>query len=165
MARLYELTDNYAALLAQLDDAETDAQRDEIMQAITDCSAEIGDKAEAYARIMKNAEADAAAYDAEIRRLTARKRTAEASVKRLKDNLCYAMEVAGATEIKTSIGRWKMRQNPPRVEVMDENEVAPEFFEPQPPKLMKSKLMQHWRETGEIPDGCDIVRDESVGFR
>ena len=34
MPRLYELTDNYAALLAQLDDAETEAQRDEIMQAI-----------------------------------------------------------------------------------------------------------------------------------
>ena len=77
----------------------------------------------------------------------------------------FAMGVAGATEIRTAIGKWTVRKNAPRVEVLDESEVAPEFFDPQPPKLMKSWLQQYWKKTGEIPDGCDVVQRESVQFR
>ena len=77
----------------------------------------------------------------------------------------FAMEIAGATEIRTALGKWTVRKNPPKVDVLDESEIAQEFFDPKPPKLSKSRLLKHWKDTGEIPDGCDVVIAESVQFR
>ena len=78
--------------------------------------------------------------------------------------MLFALGLAGANELRTTIGKWRVQQNPPKVEILDESEIPEEFFVPQPPKLMNSLIMAHWKETGEIPDGCDIVRAESVRF-
>ena len=125
----------------------------------------IAEKADNYARYLRNKQAEVDGLDKEITRLQKRKRSAENRIEQLREHMRFAMGVAGATEITTQLGKWTVRKNEPRVEVLDESEVAPEFFDPQPPKLMKSRLQQHWKDTGEIPDGCDVVQSESMQFR
>ena len=163
--KLYELTDTYAELVAQLDECETDEEAAQLWAQIDEIGSSIAEKADNYARFLRNKQAEAKSLDDEIKRLQKRKRTAENQIDQLREHMKFAMGVAGATQITTALGKWTVRRNPPRVEVLNESEVAPEFFEPQPPKLLKSKLQQHWKETGEIPDGCDIVQSESVQFR
>ena len=163
--KLYELTDAYAELAALLDECESEEEAAQLWAQMDEIGASIAEKADNYARFLRNKQAEADGLDKEIARLQKRKRSAENRIEQLREHMKFAMGVAGATEIRTALGKWTVRKNAPRVEVLDESEVAPEFFEPQPPKLMKSRLQQHWKDTGEIPDGCDVVQSESVQFR
>ena len=128
-------------------------------------SDDIAAKGEAYARIMRNKMAEAAAFEAEIKRLQARKKSADNAVERLKENILYAMGMVGATELNTSIGRWRVQKNVPSVAITDEAKIPDAFTVEQPRKIMKIAILQHWKETGEIPEGCDIVQTEGVRFR
>ena len=163
--KLYELTDAYAELAALLDECESEEEAAQLWAQMDEVGASIAEKADNYARFLRNKQGEVDGLDKEIARLQKRKRSAENQIEQLREHMKFAMGVAGATEIRTTLGKWTVRSNPPRVEVLDESEVAPEFFEPQPPKLMKSRLQQHWKDTGEIPDGCDVVQSESVQFR
>lgn len=165
MGKLYELTEAYVDLLAMLEDCTTDAERDSIFEEINALDGAIADKGEAYARMMRNAQADADAYEKEIKRLQAKKKAADNMIERLKNNIIFAMGIAGATELNTSIGKWRIQQNPPSVKILDPEEVPEEFALPQPPKISNALILAHWKETGEIPDGCDIVRNDGVRFR
>lgn len=165
MAKLYELTEAYADLAARLEDCESDFERENILVALDQIGADVADKGEAYARMMKNAQADADALEKEIKRLQSRKKAAENLVERLKNNMLFALGIAGATELRTSIGKWRVQLNNPSVQIIDETKVPEEFFVEQPKKLMNSLILAHWNETGEIPDGCDVVRTEGVRFR
>ena len=163
--KLYELTDAYAGLAALLDECESEEEAAQLWAQMDEVGASIAEKADNYARYLRNKQAEVDGLGKEIERLQNRKRSAENQIDKIRGHMKFAMGVAGATEIRTTLGKWTMRSNPPRVEVIDESEIAPEFFEPQPPKLMKSRLQQHWKDTGEIPDGCDVVQSESVQFR
>ena len=163
--KLYELTDAYAALAALLDECENEEEAAQLWAQMDEVGASIAEKADNYARLLRNKQAEADSLGKEIERLQKRKRSAENRIEQLREHMRFAMGVAGATEITTQLGKWTVRKNEPRVKVLDESEVAPEFFDPQPPKLMKSRLQQHWKDTGEIPDGCDVVQSESMQFR
>lgn len=163
--RLYELTEAYVSLLAQLEDAESDTERDQILHMILDAEGDIAEKAENYARIMKNAESDAKALEAEIKRLTAKKASADNTVKRLKEYLLFAMGVAGATEIQTTIGKWWTQKNPPSVTIVDEEKIPARFLVEQPPKVDKTAILREFKETGEVFDGVEITQTEGVRFR
>ena len=163
--KLYELTDAYAELAALLDECESEEEAAQLWAQMDEVGASIAEKADNYARFLRNKQAEADSLGKEIERLQKRKRSAENQIEQLREHMKFAMGVAGATEIRTTLGKWTIRRNPPRVEVLDESEIAPEFFDPQPPKLSKSKLLKHWKDTGEIPDGCDVVQSESMQFR
>lgn len=163
--KLYELTDAYAELAALLDECESEEEAAQLWAQMDEIGASIAEKADNYARYLRNKQAEVDGLGKEIERLQKRKRSAENQIEQLREHMKFAMGVAGATEITTQLGKWTVRRNPPKVNVLDESEIAPEFFEPQPPKLSKSKLLKHWKDTGEIPDGCDVVQSESVQFR
>lgn len=165
MASMYELTGEYAELYAQLDDCESEEERFLLTERIGDLDVAIGEKAEAYARMICNALSDSESLAEEIKRLTAKKKAAENFAERMKQHMHYAMEIAGATEIRTGIGKFQICKNPWSVVVLDESEVPAEFLIPQPAKVDKTAILARFKEAGEIPDGCDVVRKEGVRFR
>lgn len=165
MAILYELTDAYAALIAALDDCTTLDQQDEILAQLAGINDAIGDKAEAYAKVMQNMLAAIAARDAEIDRLEALNNRDKNAVKRLKENIRYAMEIAGATEINTTIGKWKIQRNPHKV-IVDDVALIPEaYIIPQPPKPDSRAILNAWKTDGELIPGTHVVQEESVRFK
>ena len=163
--KLYELTDAYAELAALLDECESEEEAAQLWAQMDEIGASISEKADNYARFLRNKQGEVDSLGKEIERLQKRKRSAENQIEQLREHMKFAMGIAGATEIRTALGKWTVRKNPPKVNVLDESEIAPEFFDPQPPKLSKSRLLKHWKDTGEIPDGCDIDIAESVQFR
>lgn len=165
MARLYELTEAYTALVAMLEDCETASEEEQILAELTGLNDAIGDKAEAYARIMRNMLSDIEGCKAEINRLTAMKARLENSVDRLKGNLLFAMGVAGATEISTSIGKWKIQRNPPKVLIDDAQLIPEKFLLPQPPKVDSKGILAAYRTDGELIPGTHIVQEEGVRFK
>ena len=165
MTKLYELTEAYVELLAQIEECTTPEEEANIAAQIDSISDDIARKGEAFARLIRNLQSDADSYEIEIKRLQRRKKTTEASIERLKGHLLFAMGVAGASELHTTIGKWKVVTNPPKVIITDETLVPDDFRVPQPSKIMNSMILHHWNETGEIPAGCDVVRADSVRFR
>lgn len=165
MTKLYELTEAYMELMAQFEECESEEQEEELMTALNAINDDIARKGDGIARMIRNLSADIAGYDTEIKRLTKLKTSANNLINRLKDHILFSMGVAGATELHTTIGKWRVQKNPPKAVVLDESKVPEEFFVEQPPKLMTSLILQNWRDTGEIPEGCDIVQTEGVRFR
>ena len=75
------------------------------------------------------------------------------------------MESHGLTEIKTDIGKFSIAKNPWSVVVLDEADIPEEFLIPQPPKVDRTAILKHFKECGEIIEGCDVVQREGVRFR
>ena len=165
MATLYELTADYAALIDAYDVAESDEERAEILDTLAGLEGDLAAKSEAYARIIKNKQAEADAFKAEAKRLHAKQEAAENAVERLKATLLDAMRVTGRTELPTTIGTWKTQLNPPGVDILDADKVSQEWRVPQPDKIDKQAILRHFKATGEIVEGTDIKRELSLRFR
>lgn len=171
MAKLYELTDAYAGLVAMLEDVETEEQAFEIISQIDAVTSDISDKAENYAKIRMNLKATAdelnakaTIFKAEAERLAMKAKSAENYVKRLNEYLLFAMEFAGLKQIPTSIGKF-YTQSTTSVEVLDAYAVPQQFATPQPPKIDKNAIKKAFKETGELFDGVEVKITNGVRFR
>ena len=170
MATLYELTGEYAGLLAQLDAAESEEEAEEIWKTIDGLQMNISDKAEAYARVIKNKEANAAAFNKEAERLAALGAREKAQADKMKESIRLAMIACGTDNIPTSIGTWKTKLNPPKCDVVDIKQVPMTYLKKiEPPEFPytvdRAKANKHFKETGEIIPGLNIHRDTSVSFK
>ena len=165
MPSLYLLTEIYNELLGLLDECQTPEEASGIIEQIAQVNESIGDKAEAYARIIQNKQRESEGYDAEIKRMQARKKTADNLIERLRAQLLTAMQEAGASKISTSIGAWSVRRNPESVAIVDAALIPVEFLEPQPAKIDKRAMLKAHRETGEIFPGVEFVQTVRVEFK
>ena len=127
MNTLYQLTADYLNLLEMAEDPDIDEQA--FMDTLDGIEGAIEIKAENYAKIMRQLEADAAACDAESKRLKNKAKTIENNIKRMKQALQYAMVATGKTKFKTALFSFGIQKNPASV-VMDETyiENIPERF-------------------------------------
>ena len=165
MARLYELTERYTDALERLDECTTKEEADAVMAELEQLSDDIADKGEAYARIIRNKQSDVDAYAAEIKRLQARKLAAETAIEHMKESIQSAMTLAGANELTTSIGRWKIQKNPVSVRVSDLMQIPSDFLIIREPEVNRRAILEHYKDTGEILPGVDMVQTEGVRFR
>ena len=106
---LYELTADYLKLQSMLEDPDVD------QQAVTDTleamDYAIEEKADGYAKVIKNMQGSVDAFKAEIDRLTEKKRHLEDSIKRLKTNLQESMVATGKRKIKTDLFQISIQKN------------------------------------------------------
>lgn len=165
MASLYTLTDEYQDLLIQLEQAETDEEAESIWAALDSIGGDIANKAEAYAKIMKIKQAEAAAFKAEKDRLAASQKAAETVVERLKSMLMDSMLRLNVTDIQTGIGKWKIQLNPVSCTVVDESQVPEEFRIPQPDKIDRAGITKHFKATGELIPGVEMKQEPGLRFR
>lgn len=162
---LYELTTEYTALLAEYEAAEDDERRGELLDMIDAIQDDIGDKGEAYARVLRNLSAQRDAYKAEADRLTKKAKASEKAMEGLKAQLLSAMQRVGANKLETSIGKWSVRLNPWSVDVLDVDAVPAEYHVPQPDKIDKRAILAAFKETGEIITGVMMNQTTGIQFR
>ena len=162
---LYELTTEYEALLAEYEAAEDDERRAEVLDMIDTLQDDIGDKGEAYARVLRNLSAQRDAYKAEADRLTRKAKASEKAMEGLKAQLLSAMQRVGANKLETSIGKWSVRTNPWSVEVMDVDAVPAEYHVPQPDKIDKAAMIREHKATGEVFEGAEFKQEQGIRFR
>lgn len=165
MASLYELTGAYQALLDAYDAAETDEERADIIDAILNAKGDITQKGEDYARIIRNVESDVKAYQDEINRMTGHVRAGKNLIERLKGNYLEAIKLTGEKEVKTSIGKWRIQNNPWSCEVEDWEKVPVKYRTPQPDKVDKKSLLDDFKATGEIIEGVTFKQEMGLRFR
>ncbi len=107
--KLYELTEQYEGVVNLLYDGETDEQT--ILDTLESIEGEIEDKADNYARIIKNLTAEAEMVKAEADRLDRRRKSLEARADWLKRTLKANMEFIGKTKFKTALFSFSISKN------------------------------------------------------
>lgn len=108
--KLYELTDEYNALMQMLDD-ETDIPAEALADTLESITAEIEVKADNIACLLKNLDADITAIKAEEARLADRRKSKEAAYDRIKQYLSDELQKADLTKIETARNKITFRRS------------------------------------------------------
>ena len=165
MATIYELTSDYLNLLELAEDPDIDEQA--FLDTLESIEGELEDKADNYAKVIRSLEADAAACDAEAKRLRAKKQTIENNVKRMKGALQYAMQTTGKVKFKTPLFSFGIRKNPASV-VIDEQyieNIPDRFLIPQEPMVDKMAMKEALKAGENLEGICHLERTESLQIR
>lgn len=165
MAALYEISAQYASILDAVERAESEDEACELLDELAEIGDALENKAEQFIRIIKVKKAEAAAFKAEADRLSRKKKAAENVAERLKKAMLDAMRLTDQKEIKTSIGKWRIQNNPWSCEVVNIDKVPMAYHIKQEDKIDKAGLLKHFALTGEVVDGCEFVQKPGIRFR
>ncbi len=149
MSTLYNLQAKYAHLLELASDPDVDP---EVFQDTLEAlEGEIETKAEGYAMVMKELEAQESAIKNEIDRLNKRQKTIANRVRHMKLSLQEAMEATGKTKFKTNLFSFAIANNPPTVVIDADITTIPEdYLKYKEPEIDKAKIRE------DIKKGIDI---------
>ena len=166
MSTLYELTGQMQALLALMEDPDTDPQI--IEDSLEAVSGEIEYKADCYARVMAELEAQKAAVKVEKDRLAALESSLGKNIDRMKESLKTSMIATGKTKFKTDLFSFNIQKNPPRVVIDDPDRIPEGFLIPQPPKVDTASIKESLKsiDAGPMWEGiCHLEQGESLRIR
>lgn len=154
--KLYELPPAFAVL-----DSEIEAADGELSEALEGrleaLEATLEDRVDAVAVLVRQADLEASGYQAEIERLTARRRVAENRRDRLKAYLKRTLETLGRDRVNTARFSVRIQRNSaPSIRWGGSPNTIPEEFARVTVDLDGVKARRAW-EAGELPDGFDVV--------
>mgnify|MGYP000375909576 CR=1 FL=1 len=154
--KLYELTEQMQGLQALIDDGELDP---EILQDTMDgLQTDLMAKGKDVLLFMANLDGDIKAFDAEIKRMTARKKTLVNNHNWLKEYLRHNMADCGITKIESPVFTATLRKAGKVVEITSEKELPTEYQELVPAtwKILKAKIAKDLKAGIEIP-GARVI--------
>lgn len=171
MANIYELTGELLALMDLLYDE--DINEDDLLRACEAVELAIEDKADGYAKILKNMDADIRSIQSEERRLKERRQALEHRQARLKYNLESSMRAIGKTKFKTELFSFGIQKNPAKVEVNNPDAFVKwcqengrdDLLKYRDPEVNKTALKEAIMKDGEIIDGAEVVQTEGLRIR
>lgn len=111
MASLYELGNDYKAVLTMIDTAETEEDMKAIKDTLEMINESIEVKAENTAKFIKNLESDILGLKAEIDRLSNNKKRIERAIDTLKNNIDNVLKAKGVTKLDTDLFKFSYRKS------------------------------------------------------
>lgn len=162
---IYELTDEYRQLLAWAEEEELDEQT--LADTLEGLEGEIEVKADGYAKIITQLNADASGVKAEIDRLTLHLRSLEGNAKRMKNVLQYAMTAINKKKFKTQLFSFGIQKNPPKLVIdKDSTDHAPaDYIIIQAPIWNKEKLKEDLKAGKDVDGIAHLEQGESLRIR
>lgn len=150
---LYKITNAFPILMEQ--EEITEENKKKIKEELTILLQQKSQNIIGYTR---NIELTINAMKEEEKRISENRKVLENKMSRFKDYVKECMERNGITKIETELGTLSLVKSPASVEVINEEEV-PEEFKQQviTIKIDKARIKNHFKETGEIPEGTNIV--------
>lgn len=161
MSTLYELTGAYQQLLDMIESGEYNEV--EIMDYLQTIDGEIEDKADNYAKVIKELEGSVGIIKAEIDRLSGKKSNLENNIKKLKQSLEMAMRITGKTKFKTDLFGFGIQKNPAAL-VIDSAYIPAEYMVQKDPEPDKAKIKEELK-LGVILDFAHLEQSESLRIR
>jgi chromosome segregation ATPase len=159
--RLYELTEQYAALCERAfeesdDEGQLSAEFTALLNAL---EGGVNEKFEQCGFALRNMQAMETALKTEAERLSRRKSQVEDRIDRLKDYLKDQMNKLGETKRQAGIFTFAIRANGgnPAVKVLNED-LIPEDYWYQPPAVPDKTLIIEVSKTGAVVPGVELVR-------
>lgn len=145
--RLYELAEQWDDVYNMMEDGETDEQV--IFDTLESIEGEIEDKADNYAKMIRNLQASVDVLKAEEERLYQRRKSTENHIQRLKDNLQANLEFIGKTKFKTDLFSFSVAKNGGKqpLSITDNlDEIPGKYLIPQPPKVNNDAVRELLKE-------------------
>ena len=161
MAKLYELSTAYNAILQQLEDAD-ETQLEMLTDTLESVNASIEVKVEGISKMLKII-SDTTAIDAEINRLQGMKKAAQSKEKWLKSYLQSQMEVMGLTKVKTDLFQISIQNNPPSVDDYDPA-LIPAKYQKVTYDIDRRRILEDLKKGLEIPGAC-LKQSKSIRIR
>lgn len=144
---LYNLTSEFLELLEMAADEELDQQT--IKDTLEAVEGEFEAKADGYAAVIRNLTGDMEAIKAEEERLHSRRKIIENNIERIKKALESAMNATGKRKFSTELFSFRIQNNAPSLDFVNEAAVPAEFFIPQEPILDRRKLLAYAKANPE----------------
>ena len=162
MATLYELTNEFKELLFLAETEDLDEQT--LADTLESLGYELEDKADGYAKVMRELEGQADTLKSEIGRLSNRKRLIENNIKRMKSSLYEAMKISDKTKIKTDLFSFNIAKNGGK-QALDIYDTVPEEYSVVKLEPDKDKIRQALESGEELPFAILQERGESLRIR
>lgn len=159
MGTLYELTTQATALYELLQAEEIDEQTfKDTLEAMG-----AADKVESYCKVIKQLQNDVEMYKKEIDRLTARKKTADNGIERMKAALLAFLQYSGQDKVKA--GTFAVSTATTQaVQITDEKLIPCIYLVEQPPKISKDAIKKALKD-GEKVNGAELINNIGVRIR
>ena len=155
--KLYELASSYNTIL----DAE-DMSDEQIVEHLDNIQAQFKDKAISIGKVVLSLKAEAKGVEAELNRLAQRKRSLEHKAEWLESYLLDNMIMAKQDKIEGDVFNVSVKTNPPSVTITDDTLIPSTFKKliPESWQTLKTDILKHFKDTGEIIAGVEIVKDK-----
>lgn len=154
--KLYEVAGLYATL------CELDEQGQDVRVALDSITEDLHAKAENTAKVIRNIEAEAKAYDSEIIRLLAHKRALENRADALKRYLLEALQGAGLAEVKGAVLKIRVQNSPATCEIPDETAIPWPYRQVvESYAVDRRKIVEVLKAGGEVP-GASLRQGQHV---
>lgn len=159
MATLYEMTENAKILYELLQAEEIDEQ------TLADTLEAMGadEKLESYGKIIRQMQADADMFKAELDRLSAKKKSADNAVERMKKAVKDFMEAFGQEKAKAGAFSFYLASTQ-AVSITDEKRIPADYLIPQPDKIDKNGIKKALKDGVQIA-GAELVTNIGVRMR
>lgn len=156
MANLYELMDDYRALLTALETEElTDKQIQAVLDAVDEKKGSLREKVDNVCRLLANLEGDAEKFKIEEARLARRRKALENKAKRLRNWVRSSMDILEVPEIKTTVHNVRLGVASQVVVIVDDKLVPDEYVKVER-KPKKAEILKAYKEDGEIVPGTKV---------
>lgn len=150
---LYQITNAFPALMESEEITPEDKAKIEEELTIL-----LQQKSQNIIGYTKNIELTINAMKEEEDRIASNRKTLENKLTRFKQYVKECMENNGITKIETGLGTLSIAKSPVSVEIVNEEAIPSDFKqEIVTVKVDKTKIKENFKETGEIPDGVNII--------
>ena len=148
MACIYELSEDFKAVSALADTAETEEELQAINDTLDAISAELDVKLENSAKFIKNLDADIEGLDKEIKSLTLIKKRKAALIERLKLKCDNAMKLNNETTKKAGTFTFSYRKS--EKTIIDDVNKLPDELKKIEYKPMAAEIKKYIKEHGSV---------------
>lgn len=156
---LYEMTANAIYLYDLLSNGDIDEQTvNDSLEGM-----DVAGKLEDYCKVIRQLEADAAAYKAEKDRLAAKQKKAEDAVERLEAAVLNYMSATNTEKVKCGVFDVKVKQSK-AANIVNADEISPEYMIQQPPKIDRAAIRKALM-SGKAVDGAELKINYSINIK
>lgn len=162
--KLYELSEAYKNLWNMVEDDETDLTI--VEQALQTVEGAIETKAGNIAIFIHNLDSEAKLIKGEEDRLKSRRQAIENKRDRIKEFLQFSLEQMGLEKVKTATHTIAIQNNPPAVQIINEDEIPGRFLTlvPEHYEVNKKAISEALKSGEEVP-GAILARGRSLRIR
>ena len=159
MSSLYKISER---LLQALEMAESDEYSDDVINNTLDAIEwELEEKADNYAKMITVINGEIETAKKEKERIKAVINTKDNIIKRLKYNLQNTMDITGKRKFKTDLHSFRIQNNPPSVEILNEKEIPGEYYTIPEPIIKKVDILKALKSGVDVP-GVELRQTESL---
>lgn len=157
---LYNITNKFVDLMDKAENGEL--TEEEYNKLGEELALELQNKSSNIIGYVRNSELLIEAMKAEEKRISDLRKMAENKTERFKQYVKENMEKLGLEKIQTELGILSIARNPISVEIENEEAIPDEFKNiVQTVKIDKTAIKKHFKETGEVIAGVQIVDDKT----